>query len=453
MPPIIALILCIIFVTILIKFDHQSNNIHSVSIWIPILWFIRSASKPLNYFWGSNQKLYEDELTAAVMQGSPIDRIFFIILIFLGLIVLLKRKIDWWDFIQNNKWLVLLFLFMFISIFWSDYPYVSFKRWIRAFGVIIMSLIVLTSTSPEEQTLAILKRFVFIAIPFSVVLIKYFPQLGVNWGKWNGEPIWAGISTGKNSLGVICMFSGFIIIWTWIKKITHKEQTLGKFGALTHILLFIMILWLFKGPGGYISATSTVVFIVGISTLFLLINRKINAHIVFTTCLLLIIFGVTFPFLWRTFSESAPVTAITSLLGRDPTFTNRGDMIWDQLTPIVASSPFFGKGYGGFWINYLEFQKHYINEAHNGYLDILLQIGILGLFSFLLVIITFQNKMSLLLDKNIEWGSFLITFLLMSVLHNITESSFLVPTTLLWDFLVFFIIIFSRKHSFGQSLD
>jgi hypothetical protein len=39
----------------------------------------------------------------------------------------------------------IFFVYCFLAIFWSDFPFVAFKRWIKVLGQPIMALIVLES--------------------------------------------------------------------------------------------------------------------------------------------------------------------------------------------------------------------------------------------------------------------------------------------------------------------
>jgi exopolysaccharide production protein ExoQ len=77
---------------------------------------------------------------------------------------------------------------MLISILWSDFPFISLKRWVRTAGCSIMALVVLSEANPYEAMHAILRRTIYVVMPLSVVLVKYYPHLGVSFGRWSGQP-------------------------------------------------------------------------------------------------------------------------------------------------------------------------------------------------------------------------------------------------------------------------
>ena len=75
---------------------------------------------------------------------------------------------------KNNIWILVLFLYLGISILWSDFMGVSFKRWIRATGDLVMALVVLTEPAPYEAIKTLINRCAIVLIPLSLLFIKYF---------------------------------------------------------------------------------------------------------------------------------------------------------------------------------------------------------------------------------------------------------------------------------------
>src|SRR6476646_8728634 len=121
MPAPLALILCTLFVIYLFRYD--SGKI-SRTMWIPTLWMLTIASKGgLSVWVGGGGETAE--------AGSPVDRIFFSGLLLIGLLILQKRRFNWSAAIRENQWLFLLICYMLVSLAWSDFPFISFKRWIR----------------------------------------------------------------------------------------------------------------------------------------------------------------------------------------------------------------------------------------------------------------------------------------------------------------------------------
>ena len=130
----IALFLCTIFVLFLLRMDRREAPEASRALWIPTLWILIHGSKALGIWFGAGV----DE------EGSPLDRIVLSGLICLGMLLIAARKGDWIGAIKENSWLFLLVAYMLASSLWSEIPYISFKRWTRELGTIVMALLILT---------------------------------------------------------------------------------------------------------------------------------------------------------------------------------------------------------------------------------------------------------------------------------------------------------------------
>ena len=75
-----------------------------------------------------------------------------------------------------------------------------------------------------------------------------------------------------------------------------------------------------------------------------------------------------------------PAAGLTEAVGRDSTLTGRTAM-WDQLLQLKVD-PWFGAGYESFWLgprtNEISRHYQYVNQAHNGYLEVFLNLGWAG---------------------------------------------------------------------------
>ena len=111
---------------------------------------------------------------ASVEEGSPVDAFFYLVLATAGFCVLIRRQVSLSEVLQQNGWLIAFIAYCFIAILWSDYPFISFKRWIKILGHPIMALIVLTEPDPEEAIIRLMKRCAYIVVPVSILFIKYY---------------------------------------------------------------------------------------------------------------------------------------------------------------------------------------------------------------------------------------------------------------------------------------
>lgn len=129
---------------------------------------------------------------------------------------------------------------------------------------------------------------------------------------------------------------------------------------------------------------------------------------------------------------SANMEFILSLIGRDVTLTGRTDF-WPQVVEAILKNPVGGYGYNGFWLPWLGRDNPadgiinpggFIPEhAHNGYLDLGLNLGILGLllFSFSLAQALYQACLYTKRSKSPE-AAVPVLFLTFLLIKNFSET-------------------------------
>jgi O-antigen ligase len=312
---------------------------------------------------------------------------------------------------------------MLLSVSWSDIPDVTFRRWIKELGAVAMAFLLLTEPSPMEAVQSVIRRTIYVAIPFSVLLIKYFHSYGVVYDKWTGEIQWVGVTLQKNGLGRLCMIAAFFLVWSWVSRKDQQKLPVIKYQTVVEAVLLLMSVWLLKGPSMWAaSATAMVclgVGLVALGTLRWMSRRGLRPGA--GMCALVLggvwVLGVITPLV-----GGATVGQVTTLIGRNATLTGR-TQIWAGLIPEVEQRPLLGSGFSSFWTPDNR-AVHIGGEAHNGYLDILLGLGLVGLLVTLLFCLAASVKAARAMDHDAEWGSFCLCLLLMASLHNWSESSF-----------------------------
>ena len=415
MPPVIALLLCIFLIVILFRLDTKRQPHVSGALWIPLVWMLIIGSRFISQWFGVEPTLTSPDV---LLEGSPLDRAIFLALITAGIFVLLRRRINWAELLRKNKLLILFLLYCGGSILWSDYPFVSIKRWIKMLGNVVMVLVILTDYDPLEAAKTVLRRVGFILVPLSVVLIKYYPDLGRGYNQWTWKQYYCGVSLEKNGLGALSWITGIYFFWSLLALWGKKTYPLSK-EILVHVIFLIMIVWLLTMSN---SATSLITFIAGVSLLLAFRLQIVRANIGHIGILFLIIAAVVlFLELSTDFSE-----VVLAAVERDDTLTDRIPL-WNALLDMSVN-PLVGAGYESFWLGeriarVWDTWKG-LNQAHNGYLETYLNLGIVGLFLLVGVIGSFYVKSKNELISNFEWGSFRMAFLLAALLSNITEATF-----------------------------
>jgi O-antigen ligase len=139
-----------------------------------------------------------------------------------------------------------------------------------------------------------------------------------------------------------------------------------------------------------------------------------------------LVLAVLFVSLFPIFLDSS----ILSALGKDPTLTGRTET-WKLLLSL-PSNPWVGTGFESFWLgdrlqnlwDLKVYENFYINEAHNGYVEVYLNLGWVGISLIGLVLLTGYRKIIGAFRQDPERGALLLGFFLAVLFESITEAAF-----------------------------
>jgi O-antigen ligase len=360
-----------------------------------------------------------------IESGNPVDRFFFSSLIAASFWVLYRRKIGWKKFASKNVWLVALILFAAFSIIWSDVGMVSLKRWIRCVGSVLAVLVILSEDDYVEASKRLFRRCAYALVPLSILFIKYYRGLGVGWDYF-GNTMWYGVATHKNSLGQLCCFSAMFFSWSVFENRKNKNYLWW-----ADLSILAMSLFLLRGSGMSSSKTSILLFVLGLSIFAIckLLRNPATANKLMIGLLFLFLVVQTFSALG---GGDSFLAMIISSSGRNETLTGR-TLLWNEL--IRMSPPILGAGYGAFWNNknILTLGREFEwgpESAHNGFLDVYLDLGFCGILLLTAFIVHSYSRIHHSLTDS--FGLLRLIFFVICVFYNITESSILRPSSLLW---------------------
>jgi exopolysaccharide production protein ExoQ len=409
--------------------DAQQKTHVTSAIWLPFLW-ITVCGGGSRYFsqWLDMFGLHVGGVS--VEDGSPVDAAFNAALIFGGLMVLHKRRVSVVTFIRNNRWLTVYMAYCLLAVVWSDFPFVSAKRWLKLLGNPVIALVLLTEPDPMDAIVRTMKRCAYILLPVSILFIKYYPNLGRTYDGWTGQPLNTGIATNKNELGYDCWILGVVLFWHFLHVLGWDRGKGRREELMLCAGLMGMDLWLLKMAH---SASSLVAFMLANGTMLFLGFRWVSKQKVGTY----IIAGaaaMAVAFLGFGLSDT-----LIHLLGRNDTLTGRTE-IWQVLWHWDLN-PLVGTGFESFWLGdrLLQVQDvlpSFLNEAHNGYLETYLNLGFIGVgITFALLLAAYANARRELF-RNFEFGRFRLAYLLGFIVYNWTEAAFRMNS---FPFFIFFL--------------
>jgi exopolysaccharide production protein ExoQ len=389
----------------------------SIGLWVPLIWVTVLASRPLDQWLHPSSVLGQ-----GIEDGSAVDRNILSVLMAISLVILFKRKLKWAQWFRANPWLVVYLVFCGLSIVWSDFSGIALKRWTRALGAVMMILVVLSESDPVAALATLVRRSAYVLVPFSILLIKYYRELGIAYDSWTGAQMFIGVATDKNGLGRLCLVSGLFSAWELVTVRNNPHIHHDKVNRLICFVIFVSTVWLLRLAD---SATSLVGILVGsliVVTLGLPIVKAKVKHlgtIAIATFVTVITLGLSFGF----------AEEIAASLGRNLTLTDR-TFIWNDLLQM-GTNPLLGVGYDSFWLGErLEsfVQKYHVTSAHSGYLEIYLELGLLGLGLFGLWLCSVFWKAKKSLFSSFDYGRLRIAVLTVFLLYNVTESGYKTTT-------------------------
>src|SRR6266496_620863 len=310
-PPIVALFLTVAFVVFLFRRDIRERPDVTSALWVPLIWFLIICSRQVSE-WLNTFGLHAGAIT--LEEGSPLDRCIYVGLITAGTYVLSKRHVQVSEIIRQNQWLTIFFVYCFLAIFWSDFPFVAFKRWIKVLGHPIMALIVLTEPDPLEALTRLMKRGAYVIVPVSILFIKYYPQLGRGFDPWTGAAANTGITTNKNGLGSDCLILGYFFCWyllqTWsLDRGKSRRKELFLAGG------FLLAIWWLLSMAH--SSTSLVSLFVGVLIVAVVGLRFLDKRFIGTYLIIGVLALAAAEWAFGIYAN------VLQILGKDPTLTDR----------------------------------------------------------------------------------------------------------------------------------
>lgn len=416
MPPILALFACVLFVLVLLHQESKESIGVTRYLWVPTIWFLIVASRSLALWFGTGGATNEE--------GSIVDQWVMFSLFGIALATLIKRRFAWSVALREHRWLAFLLGFMLLSTIWSKMPFISFRCWFTYLIAIIMVLSVQTEPRPRVAAESILRRMVYICIPFSYLLIHYFPQYGKVYVHTQGIEMWTGVTIHKNSVAELCLIAFLLILWR-IATRKHGAKRLKQDKVVIYLdcAVLLVALLVFMGPNCSItySATSLLATAAGLGALgFLLWHKRRGTQppwsLFITSVVFLIGYGTLTPF-WG----ELRLVDVSTLVNRNTTLTGRTE-VWMALGPAVMAQPWLGYGVGGFWTTQAR-ELYDISGAHNGYLGVILETGFVGLVLCAAFVLSVAKNLYKFLDIDYNWGALCMMVLVATLSHNIGEES------------------------------
>ena len=345
-----------------------------------------------------------------------------------GLAVLLHRRLPWRGIFSSNPLLVCFLAYCLVSMAWSDFPFIAFKRWFKGLGDPLIALILLSESNPAAAVASVLRRCAFVLIPLSIVFIKYFPYLGRGYDDWTGLAFYTGVTTNKNMLGYLLLVFGLLFLCTLFTRDRATARTTRRGDVALSVLFLGMIAWLCQ----LANSQTSLVALCAAGLVVLSLGSTVVRKYVGGVALVALVVGVGLQWAFDI------TGSVLRSIGRDATLTGRTE-VWDAVIAL-APHPFVGAGFQSFWLGdrlqamWAKFPVFRPNQAHNGYIEIYLNLGLIGLVIFGALLVAFYRTIRRKLDQAVAamptsasdliLAKFGIGYFAAYLLYNVTEAIF-----------------------------
>lgn len=310
------------------------------------------------------------------------------------------------------------------SIFWSAAPEFTSDEVRALVRSTALGVFIAARYSPTEQA-----RILACCLGLAAIL-SLLSGLATSGA---GQP-WRGIFTYKNFLAAYMIVGAVIFILTSLNR-NQKHYWIGYFGACLTVLLLILSQ----------SKTGYGVFCVLLCMLPIqkIIKQEYRLRVVIFTLFFLLIGGSLILLIANL--EFILVDAA----GKDLEFNGRLP-IWILLFEKISESPLLGYGYAGFWTSsesLFVLRNTWASSAadagirfnsHNGYIEVALQLGLIGLSLYIFSFITTLLKIiNLMLAKSKSLDCFWMLLILIAIFcSNFADPVGAVNNTTMWSIFV-----------------
>jgi len=361
--------------------------------------------------------------SACQLEARPENKIFWPIMA----IVMLVFVVQNWPRLRVPPHILCLFAYLAfagMSMLWAFNSQITLVRFMQE--AMIISCIVLPALLSSRNV--DMMRGVFLCFALAALLNMFYvmvrPPIDVKFATW-GYP---GYFAGKNYLGEA---AGITLMLSFHEVLYRGRRALSIIVAIMSMVLLIL--------SNSKTALALAILVPVLAWLTLLIRKRAGLSVA------AIVLAVPLSWIVLSTVTGFNVERLSYMLYGDSTFTGR-TIIWDFAHSEIARKPIAGWGYQSFWlagpgapsiVDAPGWVKDMPN-AHNGYLDTIVEMGFIGLALLIGFLVTTLHAIGHMADRNFAraWG--VLSVALYVIITNGLESLWMRGFEFLW---IIFVII------------
>jgi exopolysaccharide production protein ExoQ len=361
-------------------------------------------------------------------EGAFANQIIWLSLLLIPIVLLRSRlKLAWKLTASLNGFFVAITLYSLASTLWSIDPGATTRAMFHLLTMYLACMAACLVGWQSKRFQLVLRPIITAMVVGSIIFGLVRPDLAIsppNAIMGETRAYWHGLANHKNALGSLASFG--VIFWfhAWLFKESKWLPALCGIAASVPCL--------------YLAGSSTSLLATLAAVTFLLIMQstpnRLRRYLPYVITLFIIVIAIYGLSIMKIIPGLDALTvSLTSTVGKDTTFTGRID-IWEMVKAHIRLSPLLGTGYHAFWVGpyptspsyeFLERLYFYPGEAHEGYLDVINDLGFVGLMLLFGYLIGYLVLSIRLLKVDRSQALLYLALLFYALLSNLTESTWL----------------------------
>jgi exopolysaccharide production protein ExoQ len=385
---------------------------------LPVLYY---ASHGIFWFQVSSTNNSLDASYGQVIGGgrTSVDLAVQIVMFAIVSFLLLTRLKAVLGLCSNHKLFALIPLLAVASASWSQDPISTLKNSVYL-GINVLFAFYLYARFSPQRLLQILLIVGSVSLVLSVGLAIFMPAYGLDNAV--GNSAWRGIYNTKNACAAMTSF--FLAGAFYAPSLT----LLGRLWRRMYVGLSLILIFMSKSATSYILVLLLLIFVITVK----LTQRLRVSDRAAAIALAILLMGSTVA------AAVLSMSQILFALGKSSTLTGRTS-IWHSAMAAVLKRPLLGYGYMAFWqpfsgrVNTVFLENRWsVSGAHNGFLEVWLSLGAIGLALILLTFVrAIRDAASCLLRANSSSLNWFASIIFLALVLNLDESHLMVSNDLM----------------------
>jgi exopolysaccharide production protein ExoQ len=361
--------------------------------------------------------------TEGSLDGDSRTQIILALLYSAVLVLALRNsRLTAWVLLRTPA-LPALLLLACLSCLWAEHSELVVRRSISLVGTSLFG-VVLAARLTFAQQLRLLRAVFRLGAVLSLAMLMVAPShaMAADFGSGAAR----GIFTHKNLFGA-AMALGILVEWH-----LPEYDSWSRFMKRASLCLYALLLV-------FSHSVTSIVTVAGTLVVLWLFEKLHNRYRLPLSVIFLLAGGLAVCAL----SFGIDAGSFTGLLGRSSDLTGRTEL-WKAVVSMILTRPLFGFGFSGFWggassesvtvENYIGWSPTY---SHNGYLEIMLSLGLVGTFFFLMLLRAGVTRALRLAEaKASKQDLWPLAFFVFFILHNLAECTIVWQNCLEWSLCV-----------------